>query len=174
MVMLKKMLRYALWVVPVLLLIIGFCYAADAVAVAATPAADPVAAPWYASLLQYVVEGVAALAGLALTALFNMMKNRIAKTDDQKQALDTLHASFALIEADLEKEIKADLADGTIDATEMARIRALVWAKAKEIGSGPALQALETWGKPMVEGLIQQIINKIKGAPPVVIPSPGT
>lgn len=153
--------------------VLGLAVGAEAVA---SPTPSP--APWYSGILQEIVAPIAGAVAVLIGWFFTWLKGKIAKNDAQRQAIDTLQAAVALVWEDLAKEIKADLADGKIDSDEMARIRALVWNKAMEIAKGPAKDGLILYGKPMVEGFIQMIINKIKGGAtspePVVIPSPGT
>jgi hypothetical protein len=137
----------------------------------ATATVTPEAAPWWASILQYAWEGIAAILGTVITWFFVWLQGRVAKTETEKEAIKTIQAAVALVEVELVAEIRADLADGKIDAVEMARIRSLIWNKAIEIAKGPAKDSLLQFGKPLVEGWIQQILNKFRSAPVATPPT---
>lgn len=107
-----------------------------------------------------MLETIISTIGAVLVALISWAAK---KTSDKGAAMEALWVAVQLTNAELVDDLKKKAEDGKLTAEEAKAARDLALSKAFEIAKGPALKVLQDWGKPKLEALVHDLVEKVKG-----------
>ncbi len=153
-----------------LMLVLALC--STMVMGADAAAGDAVSAFWQNPA---VWVAILAVGGAAIGAAFyfikqvQWLKNLIENNQAARDAVEAIHAGVVDTYESYVKARKDASADGVLTEEEKKYARELAINKAMAVAKGPGLVFLKEAGAPLLNSLVQQVVNKLKKDPGVVV-----